>query len=723
MKFLKESPAIRSMARLPAHATVACALAGTPLLSLADTPAGDTVLAPVKVTGQRTDNPDYGSSLTSVGKMPMAQRDIPQSTTVITRQLMDDQQDTTLREALRNVSGLTINAGEGGASGDSFTLRGYSVATDLFLDGVRDAGQYSRDTFNYERVDILRGATSMLYGRGSTGGIINQVSKSAHLGDRSDLELGIGTDDYYRATVDLNRQTGDDSAVRLNLMGQKSDSWRDGPEFNRFGVAPTFRWGIGTPTEVELSYFYLKENNVPDYGVPYNPVTGEPIDKPGTFYGLPDYDYEDTTTQIATATVKHRFSPTASIKNTLRYGQYERDLMPSAPRLNAAGVPTDNTPMKLEHKTRLGELDIWSNQTDFNFKLFTGPLTHNILTGAEIGRETSDVTSWRHKSGANLTGGTVGNPDHNLRPADPTPVITGQTEFTVDTLAVYLQDMIEFTPEWKLLLGARWDRFDGDYTRMTVSGTTPVTEHYTRKDSVLSYRIGPLWQPSESQSYYAAFGTSFNPSGEAYSLDPKGSNTPPEKNRNIEIGAKWDLLDGDLLLRTAVFRTEKTNERNTDTDASPDEYLLSGARRTDGVEFEIAGRLTANWQVFAGAAIMDPKITRAVGNDAFKVGQRPENAPKHTYNLWTTYRFAEGWKIGGGLNAVGRRWTQPTLNGANSLPGYLRWDGMIGYETRSWEAQLNVYNLTDTTWYEGLYRGHAVPGTARSARLTVNFKL
>ena len=158
---------------------------------------------------------------------------------------------------------------------------------------------------------------------------------------------------------------------------------------------------------------------------------------------------------VASATCSVTISPTASIKNTLRYGQYERDLMPSAPRLNAAGAPTDNTPMKLEHKTRLGELDIWSNQTDFNFKLFTGPLTHNILTGAEIGRETSDVTSWRHKSGANLTGGTVGNPDHNLRPSDPTPVITGQTEFTVDTLAVYLQDMIEFTPEWKLLLGAR----------------------------------------------------------------------------------------------------------------------------------------------------------------------------------------------------------------------------------------------------------------------------
>jgi len=228
---------------------------------------------------------------------------------------------------------------------------------------------------------------------------------------------------------------------------------------------------------------------------------------------------------------------------------------------------------------------------------------------------------------------------------------------------------------------------------------------------------GIIYQPTDTQSYYASYGTSFNPSADTYSLDPLGSNTPPEKSRNMEIGAKWDLLDGNLMLRTAIYRTEKTNERNTDLESSPSQYLLSGRRHTDGIEFEVAGRLTPEWEVFGGVSLMNARIDESNSGNQ---GLRPGNAPKYTANLWTTYKLRGGWKIGAGFDSVGER--TPVDNYTNIAPGYTRWDALVEYAYEKYTIKLNVFNLFNKKYADALYRGFYTPGTDRAAQLTLNYK-
>ncbi len=235
----------------------------------------ETELKPVTVTDQRDRLPAYQPGITSIGKVPQLTRDIPQSVTIVPGELIHDRNADTFREALRNVPGLTFNAGEGGRIGDNLTLRGYSVVGDLYLDGIRDIAQYNRETFNLERIEVLRGSSSMLYGRGSTGGLVNQVSKLPGLVDRGTLAVTVGSFDYARATLDVNRRVGEDAAIRVNAMKTKAGSFREGVETDRRGVAPSVRLGIGMPDEFAFSYYHLEYDDVPDYGVPY--FDGKPV--------------------------------------------------------------------------------------------------------------------------------------------------------------------------------------------------------------------------------------------------------------------------------------------------------------------------------------------------------------------------------------------------------------------------------------------------------------
>jgi catecholate siderophore receptor len=656
----------------------------------------------------------YEPGVTSIGRMPQTQRDIPQSLTIVPETLILDRGADTLKDALRNVPGLTFNAGEGGRIGDNFTLRGYSVVGDLYLDGIRDVAQYNREVFNLDRVEVLRGSASMLFGRGSTGGVINQVSKEPYLFDRYIGTVSAGTHGYKRATTDLNKVVGEDAAVRLNAMWTDTDSYRDDVTYKRWGIAPAVRWGIGTRNELSLSYYRLEDDNIPDYGVPY--FNGRPLDVPASrFYGMANADFTRNETGIATASWIHRFSPDTSFRTVVRKADYQRDLWAVAPRLpGGIGLVTDATTVNRQRQARGSDENTLTSQSDFISKFRTGAIGHQVLAGVELARE--ETERWSYLNTVPNPSTTVGNP--NAFPA-LTPAFfaqqnarTGQNSFKGDTVGVYAQDMIELTPQWKVLAGTRWDRLSAEY--FPIAGTS-----YTREDRVWSYRTGLIWQPSAVQSYYAAYGTSFNPSAELYSLDPRGVNTPPEKNRNYEVGAKWDLAGGDLFLRTAIFRTEKTNERNTDL-STPDLFLLSGKRHTDGIELEAAGRITQKWEMFGGLALMRANIDEASGQQANSQDKVPVNTPPYTANLWTTYRFAPEWRVGGGLEAVGRRYA----NAQNTIevPSYVRWDGLLAYEQRRYAVRLNLYNLFNQRYWEGIYVGHVVPGTSRTALVSLELR-
>lgn len=666
----------------------------------------------------------YQGGKTSVGKSAQLARDIPQSVTIVSSQLMHDRNADTMKEALRNVAGLTFNAGEGGRIGDNITLRGYSAVGDLYLDNMRDIAQYNRESFNLEQIDVLRGSASMLYGRGSTGGLINQVSKQPDKLDRNEAAVTVGSYDYKRVTADINQSIGTDMAARVNVMKTDTDSFRDGPEAHRWGIAPSIRWGIGTDNDFTLSYYYLKEDNIPDMGVPY--FNNRPLNVPSSrFYGMASYDYEKNETGITTLSHTHRFDRDTNLRTVVRAANYKRDLRAVAPRLAAGTVAiTDATVINRQRQSRGGEENTITAQSDFNTGFELGGMKHQLLAGMELVKEKAE--RWTNGSAAlspNNPATTVGNPNiYDTLPAGAIFPRDAFNYYSANTIGIYAQDTIEFIPQWKLVLGARHDNFRARYDRPAtaaevLAGLTGLVP-YKRDDKEWSYRIGLLFQPTDTASYYASYGTSFNPSAELYQLDDRSVNTPPEKNRNIEIGAKWDLAEGDLSLRTAIFRSEKTNERNTDL-ASPNIYLMSGKRHTDGIEFEAAGRITPAWEVFGSVALMRGKIDIAAGTAAGTQGNVPINTPDYTYSLWSTYKL-DSWKFGGGIEGVGLRYGS-TAN-TTAAPSYTRVDALVQYEMKKSLVKLNVFNLFDKTYYESVYAGHAVPGTARAVQLTFETK-
>jgi catecholate siderophore receptor len=702
-------------ARLPLGLMAAVlAVSANSALAQQTAPAPAKVLPGIEVKA-KPEETGYQGVKSTVGKTPQLLRDIPQSVTVVTEQLMQDRGADNLKEALRNVAGLTFNAGEGGRIGDNVTLRGYSLVGDLYLDGMRDIAQYNREIFNVEQVDVLRGSASMLFGRGSTGGVVNQVSKKPFAYDLNEAALTLGSENYRRAVADLNKVVGQDAAIRLNVMKTKTGSFRDGVETDRWGIAPSFSWGIGTKNEFNLSYYRLKGDGVPDMGVPY--FNGVPLDVPvNTFYGMSNADFQREDTAISTASWTHRFSNDTVLKTALRKAAYDRDLWAVAPRLPAGTtVITPATVINRNAQRRGGVEHTLTSQTDLTTRFATGAIKHEVLVGMELVKE--EASRWSYLPTPANPATTVGNPNSNpTLPAGYGALArTAPVSYTANTVGVYAQDMIALTPQWKVLVGARHDSFKADYTRAVPAG--PLS----RTDREWSWRTGLLYQPTDTASYYVSYGTSFNPSGELYALDDRSTNTPPEKSRNIELGAKWDLLDGNLMFRTAVFRSEKTNERNTDlANTGLTENLLSGKRHTDGVEFELAGRITPRWEMFGGVALMKAGIDAATADQANTLGKTPLNTPDYTANVWSTYKVAGNWKVGGGFEMAGKRFGNNT--NTTHTPAYVRWDAMLEYAVEKYALKLNVFNLFNTKYYEGVYSGHSVPGTTRSAQLTLSTK-
>ncbi|UGA40125.1 TonB-dependent receptor plug domain-containing protein [Chromobacterium haemolyticum] len=377
----------------------------------------------------------------AIGKLNQKLKDIPQSVTVVSKQLLEDQAVSNLKDALRNVPGITFAAGEGGRTGDQVVIRGFSAFTDTYLDGMRDIGQYNRDTFNLEKVEVLKGASSMLFGRGSTGGVVNQASKTPFAGSLVAGEIGVGSNRFTRSTFDINQAFSDTAAMRVNLMATDDGSDRGPAKNRRFGIAPSLAFGLGEPTTLVLSYFHQKEDNVPDYGIPFNANTRQPIDVPrDRFYGL-NSDFEKTQTDILTAKLTHRFSDDLVLSNQLRFNRFWRDVSPTAPRIpgiTPSNPVLDSSRINRSKPMRDGTDWSWNNQTDLISKFETGSVRHTLLTGLELSKEKSDTSRYALLNTPPST--TVGAPDPGV-PVDlsryrssntpsSTPAISACTRWT-----------------------------------------------------------------------------------------------------------------------------------------------------------------------------------------------------------------------------------------------------------------------------------------------------
>jgi catecholate siderophore receptor len=715
------SPASASRARLPLGA-LATSMLLVPAGALA---ADETILPQVNVRDERYDDtPEgYQGGTTRVGKTEQLAKDVPQALSIVSQQLIEETNANTLKEALRHVSGLTFNAGEGGRIGDNMMLRGFYTFGDMYLDGIRDVAQYNRETFNLEQVEVLRGSAAMLFGRGQAGGVINQASKRPILEDRAELALTGGTDTYRRGTADVNYVIGQHVAARLNVMKTDAGSTRDHVTSEREGAAPTITFGLGTDHRLTLSHYYLWTHNTPDYGVPF--FQNRPLDvSKHTFYGT-NQDYEDNRTNMSTATYEFRLSPASTLRSVLRRAEYMRDLWAVAPRLASgateASIADGTAIINRQRQARGGEEKTWTSQTDFTTKFSTGRFEHEALVGVELLDEEAGRWSYNAIASAVAPPTTVRNPE--VGPPLPATygnrVKTGITTYEGFTWAPYVQNMVQIMPGWKLFGGARRDALDADYS----NGAKVDYSEW-------SYRAGISHQPTELQHYYFAWSDSFSPTADLYQFTPGSVVFPAERSKTYELGAKWELFDGDLSLRASAYRAEKDWERNTDIETASANPLLTKKRHTNGFELEGAGRLTERWELFAGLALMRARIDEArPGGNPNVEGMRPRNTPGYSYNLWSTYKLDHGWKIGGGVEAKGERLAYGIGAGTapitpNKVPSYQRWDAMVSYEQRHYEIKLNVQNLFDKRYYDAIYEsgGHVIPGIGRTVQLVTEIK-
>ncbi|HWM89631.1 MAG TPA: TonB-dependent siderophore receptor [Thermoanaerobaculia bacterium] len=653
-------------------------------------------------------------------------RDIPQTLTVIPQALIEEQGATTLRDVLRNVTGISIQAGEGGGGlpGDNLTIRGFAARNDIFVDGVRDFGSYTRDPFNIEQVEVAKGPASLYAGRGSTGGSLNLASKTPNLGTAHSATFGLGSGEHSRATLDVNQPIEgiDGAAFRANLMWTQSDTpGRDAVESRRWGVAPSIAFGLGTPTRVTLSYSHLDQDNVPDYGLPWVPPANVPLadhaDKPApvdfdNFYGLLDRDYEKTVTSLATAEVERDLGDSVTLRSLARYGQSDRDSIITAPRF--AG--NDSTLINRQLQSRDLEDTITILQNDLTAAFETGGVGHAVVAGIEVARETSDNFS---RTGPAAPQADLFNPDPGARYEGPITRTGARTESTADTGALYVSDTVKLGESWQLTGGLRWDRFDMEFDSVDVAG---VLTPFERTDEMLSWRAGAVYKPRPEGSIYVGAGTSFNPSAEAatgLNLSASTVDLEPEKSRGYEIGTKWDLLGSRLSLSAAAFRTEKTNARTPGILPGDPLTVLQGKQRVDGVELGVSGALGSRWQAFLGYTWMDSEVVES--NNPAEVGRELANTPEHSASLWTTYRLRSGFEVGGGAQYVGDRFNNNT--GTRVAPDYLLFDAMASYDlSERITLRLNVSNLADERYIDRVGGGHFIPGAGRSAALTTALK-
>ncbi|NRF66104.1 TonB-dependent siderophore receptor [Aquincola sp. S2] len=719
----------------------------TPASAPADTK--DTVLPTVKAKASavRQGKDSVQATTTSIGKGTQELRDIPQSVTVVTERLIDDRNLDTLKEALHNTAGISFQAAEGGE--EDIRLRGFSLNStgDIFIDGIRDPAFYERDTFNVDRLEVLRGSASVLFGRGSTGGAVNQVNKQPLLFGRNEVDLTLGSGRYARATADLNVRTGENAALRVNVMKTDADQW--GNFIDKEGLAATFAFGIGTRDEFSAGIYHLDNHNGVHYGMPWLAPTAGSTDRvlvpadPKNYYGAAS-DYSAGGADYATLSHIHRFGLDGELKTVLRVAKFERDLRASAVRFCTRNATTGanpecpatapalatinaNTILTRGNNNKIQDLDTVQFQSDYSGRFTLGGIKNALQAGVDASKEEFTNFGAANPPGVTITKPktTLGTPNDGGSVDEALRVLSVNRTFEAKAFGLYAQNLMQLHPQWKLLTGLRWDRFEGDYNTPQI-GTTAPTQR-ARSDSLWSKRIGVLYQPSAFQSYHLSYGTSFNTSGDTYQYDALSSNTPPEGSRNFELGGKLDLADGNLSLRFALFHAVKTNERNRDElTVNATNYVLSGQRHAAGIELDVAGRIAPAWEVFASYAfIPDAEIDKASSVNGTtlqgeRVGARPGGTPKHSGTVWTTYKLGSAWRVGGGINV--RSADAPPLVETFKAPAYTTGDLMAEYVLKDLSFKLNVTNVTNKLYADILYRGHYIPGKPRTVQLTTSYR-
>ncbi|RSZ27662.1 TonB-dependent receptor [Acinetobacter bereziniae] len=703
--------------------------------------------------------------------------DTPKSVSVISKQLIEDTQVTTLADALRTVPGITLGAGEGGnPNGDRPFIRGYNSESSMYVDGVRNSTSQNREMFAVEQVEVTKGSASAMGGAGTSGGSINMISKVAKKGDFLEGSVAGGTDNYQRITLDGNKDFGNGIAARVAVMGHHNEKagQDDGAEYKRAGIAPSITFGLDTPTRATLSYYYLKSDDTPDSGVPYNydvskkATVGKPVDvKQGIYYGWLDRDFQKQENQSGTLKLEHDLTENLTLSNTAVYSKSKNNYLWTQPDDSQGNIVNGKVWRRVN--TNLTSTDSFTDQLALTGKLNTGAFKHKFNIGAEYSKQDSDRgTNIVTDPNTSKIGGSSSNNNANnacsltnsngwctdLNNPNSHDAWLGKvtanpnvTNITSKTQSVYALDNIEITPQWLLDLGVRWDKFETDmkYNQDSGSGATAIKAgtHYTSDNDFFNYQLGVTFKPAENGSIYLSYATSANPVGVdagdgSEGISVPGRNTTDEQSRAInnlkpeevktyEIGTKWDLFGDKLNLIAAIFRTEKENTRALDTDGFTRNI---GETRVDGIELGANGNITNKWAISAGYTYLDSEIvdagftknTDGTYSPSSTNGNQVQNVAKNSATLWTTYQVLPQLNLGVGAIAMDKVYG----DAANTkfVPGYVRYDAMARYNVnKNVDLQLNLNNLSDKRYFTKAYASHyASEAEGRNAVLSINFK-
>lgn len=655
----------------------------------------DTAIEEDSYKTEQLDSPQYTAPLI----------DTPRSVVVVPKQIIRDTGSATLLEALRTVPGITFGAGEGGNPiGDRPFIRGVDSQASTYLDGVRDIGAQSREVFNLEQIEIVKGSNSAVGGRGGAGGTLNLVSKAPQSDGFVAGAASYGSDDYKRVTFDVNQSLGQSVGIRLNGMYHDQDvAGREALFQERWGIAPAVTLGLDGPTSATFSYYHLESDELPDSGFPYQytignapagvtetaPVEvqdGRKVDR-DNFYGLTNRDFRETNVDQVTLRLEHRFSDALTLRNTSRYGHSEQAYIFTNPDDSAGNVagtgsaPTNQPSGRVARspKNRFSATELLVNQTDLFGEVDTGSMRHAFAAGIEIAREVANrgsftiVSTPRCENNAGANGSAPGSAPYNCtdlfdpNPDDPfsgsvTRNAPGTTTITrANTKSAYLFDTITLTPALIANLGLRYDHFSTRIRGPEVAGTRP---DFGRSDGLWSYQAGLVFKPAENASLYASTSTSNTPPGSFIGEGAEGNaftalnvnDLKVEKTRSYEVGGKVDLFGEQLSLTLAGFRTETDNARTT---GANNVIEFVGQRRIDGIEFGFNGKITPEWNVFGGYTYLD-SVVRNGGLTATTVGgvtlyapsvntgRRFPNTPEHSFTAYTNFNVTPALKIGGG---------------------------------------------------------------------------
>ncbi|MGE5646901.1 MAG: TonB-dependent siderophore receptor [Acidobacteriota bacterium] len=670
----------------------------------------DIVLAAAAVRTAVTVTEGIGYQLPIVStatKTPTLVLDIPQSIQPVTRAVIEEQAALSMNDVLRNVSGVSPNLGEGRR--DQMLIRGFAATGDQYIDGVRDDAPYYRDLSNIDSVEVVKGPSAVLFGRGSSGGLVNRITKKPE-SERpvaSVRALG-GSYGAKRTEVDASMPWLDGKlAGRVNGAYEDSGSHRDFFSLNRYAVSPALLWKPSEATDLLGQFDYLNDERIPDRGIPSLNGAPAPV-RAGAYYGYPEDDFIRTHAAAFAATLNHRFESGWAVRDVFRNANYDTGFSNTFPNTT---VITGGEPFvtRGQYNAVSGQHNVF-NQTEVSGTRGWGGVQNLVLAGFEYGRQSKSTTQFTGTAATvALFNPVLTAPVYSTNPAT-------LNRFTGIVAGFYVQDQISWR-RWRLLLGARRDRYE-----QTQDNLLPGSQDLARTDNAWSPRVGLVYRVVSSVSTYASFTRTFNPSGEGLSLAANNEELKPERTRNLEAGVKTDLFNGVLTASAAVFRLDRTNIKTTDP-LNPLQLILVGAQRTDGVEVNLSGKVWRSLNVTGGYAFFDPLIRRSnsLSSGILIEGKVPSLVPKRSGSLWGTYFWQNGFGIGGGVFQASRRFA--ANDNLVALPGYVRIDAALFYRARRWGATLNLRNLLNRRYYETAYTNAQIyPGAPVNGLLAMHYR-